>query len=158
MLCFSGTDRSSNEGECLSRRGSDADWKESFFDTSICGEEKNDSDNGCDNFPSKLILSSISLIDGVIMQASYEFEWDEVKSEINMHKHGISFCDVLALWDDPFFLEVHLTSDPEDRWAVIGKVSKTTYITAIITYRSEKIRIISARKSTKKEIDIYDKY
>ena len=39
--------------------------------------------------------------------------------------------------------------------AVIGKVGKNDYLTAVITYRGNAIRIISARKSTKKEADAY---
>lgn len=56
------------------------------------------------------------------------------------------------------FVEIHLVSEPEDRWAAIGRVAKDAYLTAIITYREERVRIISARPSTKKEVDIYDRH
>ena len=92
------------------------------------------------------------------MQDDYLYEWDDAKSESNASKHGISFSLAQRIWDDPMFVEVHLESKPEDRWAVIGRVAKVVYVTAIITYRDERIRIISARKSTRKELDIYDKH
>ncbi|SFX41667.1 Ribonuclease toxin, BrnT, of type II toxin-antitoxin system [Olsenella sp. kh2p3] len=38
---------------------------------------------------------------------------------------------------------------------VIGHVGNNAYLTAVITYRNEKVRIISARKSSKKEVDVY---
>lgn len=89
------------------------------------------------------------------MKEDYEFEWDDSKSQVNYQKHGFSFDDVTAIWDDPMFVEVHLMSFPEGRWAVIGKMGKNRYVTAIITYRGDKVRIISARKATKRETDIY---
>ncbi len=92
------------------------------------------------------------------MKEDYLFEWDERKSLANRRKHGVSFQDAQGIWDDPMFAEVHLISDPEDRWAVIGRTAKNHHLTAIITYRKDAVRIISARPSTKKEIDIYDQH
>lgn len=91
------------------------------------------------------------------MQEDYDFEWDEAKSESNFRKHGVSFTDARRIWDDPCFIEAYLTSEPEDRWAVVGRLGKSDYLTAIVTYRNGKVRIISARKSTKKEVDVYGK-
>lgn len=92
------------------------------------------------------------------MQASDEFEWDENKNRSNIRKHDVSFEDVLAIWNDPMLAIVHLASSPEDRWAAIGQAGKDDYLTAIITYRGEKVRIISARQSTKREVDVYDRH
>ncbi len=92
------------------------------------------------------------------MKEDYEFEWDSEKAKTNSRKHGISFPEAETIWDDPQALEVHLVSDPEDRWAIIGRTAKNCYLTAIFTLRNSRIRIISARKSTKKEIDSYEKY
>lgn len=89
------------------------------------------------------------------MREDYEFEWDEAKNASNSKKHGVTFSDATQIWNDPMFLEVLLTSEPEERRAVIGKVGKNDYLTAIVTYRGSAIRIISARKSTKKEVDAY---
>lgn len=89
------------------------------------------------------------------MKDDYEFEWDMAKDAANHKKHGISFEEAEDIWDDPMFAEVHLTSFPEDRWGVIGHVKKDLFLTAIITYREGRIRIISARESTKREVDIY---
>lgn len=89
------------------------------------------------------------------MREDYVFEWDDAKAASNAEKHGVTFEQATGIWDDPMFGEVHLTSDPEDRWAVIGRVGKNVCLTAIVTYRGENVRIISARKSTKKEMRIY---
>ena len=89
------------------------------------------------------------------MVEDYEFERDDAKDASNFKKHGVTFAEAIRIWDDPMLLEVRLTSGPEERWAAIGRVGKNDYLTAIITYRGEAIRIISARKSTKKEADAY---
>ena len=49
------------------------------------------------------------------MKNDYSFEWDESKALANVRKHGISFHEATAIWDDPMFIEVHLITQPEDR-------------------------------------------
>lgn len=105
----------------------------------------------------KLELSLLGLRTWGSMQEDCELEWDEAKSESNSRKHGVSFSDARRIWDDPCFIEAYLTSGPEDRWAAVGRVGKSDYLTAIVTHREGKVRIISARRSTKKEVDVYGK-
>jgi hypothetical protein len=54
------------------------------------------------------------------------------------------------LWDDPDFIEIPVTTIDESRLLVIGRISEKHW-SAIITYRSEKVRIISVRRSRKEE-------
>ncbi|KAF0121384.1 MAG: hypothetical protein FD151_1271 [bacterium] len=84
-----------------------------------------------------------------------EFEFDPKKSEINKQKHGIDFYEAQELWDDPDFIEIPVKTSDEPRFLVIGKVSGKHW-SGIITYRTEKIRIISVRRSRKEEVDIYE--
>ncbi len=84
-----------------------------------------------------------------------EFEFDPTKSNSNKKKHGIDFYEAQALWDDSDFIEIPLKTIDEPRFLVIGKISEKHW-SAIITYRSEKIRIISVRRSRKEEVDIYE--
>lgn len=86
-----------------------------------------------------------------------EFEFDTKKSNINKSKHGIDFYEAQALWDDPDLIEIPLKTSDEPRFLVIGKISEK-YRSGIITYRTEKIRIISLRRSRKEEVDIYESY
>ncbi|MGW8223725.1 MAG: BrnT family toxin [Syntrophobacteria bacterium] len=84
-----------------------------------------------------------------------EFEFDRRKSQTNKKKHGIDFVEAQALWNDPDRVEIPAVTIDEPRFIVIGKISDTHWST-IITYRNEKIRIISVRRSRREEIEIYE--
>ena len=84
-----------------------------------------------------------------------EFEFDPKKSDTNKTKHGIDFHEAQALWDDPDFIEIPVTTSDEPRQLVIGKISGKHW-SAVVTYRGEKIRIISSRRSRKEEVDLYE--
>ena len=84
-----------------------------------------------------------------------ELEFDHKKSESNEQKHGIDFYEAQKLWDDTDFIEIPVKTSDEPRFIVIGKISGK-YWSGVITYRNEKIRIISVRRSRKEEVDIYE--
>ncbi|MBI5025263.1 MAG: BrnT family toxin [Nitrospirae bacterium] len=84
-----------------------------------------------------------------------EFEFDPRKSKSNKQKHGIDFYEAQELWDDPDFIEIPVKTSDEPRFLVIGTISEKHW-SGIITYRTEKIRIISVRRSRKEEVDIYE--
>ncbi len=84
------------------------------------------------------------------------FEYDETKSQSNEQKHGINFIQAQTLWDDDDLLEFPARQvDDEIRYFAIGKI-KEKHWTAVITYRSEKIRIISVRRSRIEEVKVYE--
>ena len=85
------------------------------------------------------------------------FEYDVNKSLSNELKHGIDFEEAQALWDDPLMVEAPLLFPDEKRYLCIGKI-RGKHWSAIITYRGECIRIISVRRSRKKEIEIYENF
>ncbi|MCB1672546.1 MAG: BrnT family toxin [Gammaproteobacteria bacterium] len=83
------------------------------------------------------------------------FEYDEDKSKANLNKHGIDFVAAQKLWEDPDLLEVRAKSAVEERFLLIGQI-RDKYWSAVVTYRSEFIRIISVRRSRKKEVELYE--
>jgi hypothetical protein len=85
----------------------------------------------------------------------HEFEFDENKSKINKHKHGIDFIEVQMLWNDPDYVEIPARTEDEPRSLIIGKIENIIW-SVVITYRGHKTRIISARRSREKEIFIYE--
>ena len=84
-----------------------------------------------------------------------EFEFDEAKSQANLDKHGIDFVAAQKLWKDPYLLEIRAKSEDEPRFALIGKIDER-YWSAIVTYREGRIRLISVRRSRKKEVELYE--
>jgi len=86
-----------------------------------------------------------------------EFEFDPKKSDINKAKHGIDFQEAQVLWNDSDLTEISLNTINEPRVLVIGKISEKHW-SGIVTFRNNKIRIISVRRSRKEEINIYENY
>lgn len=82
-------------------------------------------------------------------------EWDDRKNEINKRKHGISFETAAHVFEDinriEYFDEAH--SADEDRFIVLGLVRKELFV--VYTDRGDATRIISARKATEAETEVY---
>jgi uncharacterized DUF497 family protein len=87
-----------------------------------------------------------------------EFEWDEQKNIKNQEKHGIRFEDAIEVFNYPMFTEIDDRFDyKEVRLIGIGK-NIAVYFTIVYTKRGKRVRIISARRSHKKERLKYDHY
>ncbi len=84
-----------------------------------------------------------------------DFEFDDNKSDSNKKKHKINFKEAQELWDDPDLIEIPIKTSDEPRYLVIGKISGKHW-SGVITYREEKIRIISVRRSRKEEVELYE--
>ena len=84
-----------------------------------------------------------------------EFEFDSKKSDSNKQKHGLDFYEARALWDDPDIIEIPVQTIDEPRYLVIGKIEGKHW-SGVITYRGDKVRIISVRRSRKEEVEIYE--
>ena len=84
------------------------------------------------------------------------FVWDETKAVSNLRKHGVSFEQASAAFDDPgiTFLQDETIAYGEVRMIAIGLMGMTL-LTIVFTERGEAIRIISARRSNKMEERIY---
>jgi uncharacterized DUF497 family protein len=84
------------------------------------------------------------------------FEWDSNKSQVNLEKHGLDFQSAKILWEDPDRIEIIAPYPLENRVILIGKI-KSQLWTAVYTSRKDVIRIISVRRSRKKEKELYEK-
>jgi len=83
------------------------------------------------------------------------FEFDQAKSEANKAKHGIDFVEAQALWFDEMLIEVAARTQDEPRYLVVGLIGERHW-SAIITYREDKIRIISVRRARDEEVALYE--
>jgi len=93
----------------------------------------------------------------------YNFEWEPVKAQANVRKHGVSFEEASSVFKDPMALTVFDEdhSSDEDRWITLGSANSKCYVVVVHTYRDEAgaavtIRMISARLATKHEIKQYE--
>ncbi len=90
-----------------------------------------------------------------------EFDWDEDKNKANRKKHGVWFEEARSVFDDVhgrLFLDSE-HSDHEDRFILIGYNISSKLLVVVHCHREPDsvIRIISARKATKKERVYYEK-
>ena len=89
-----------------------------------------------------------------------KFHWDPLKAKSNIQKHGISFEEASSVFYDE---EALLRDDPdhsddEDRFIILGMSAFANLLVVCHCYREsdEIIRLISARKATKKETKQYE--
>ena len=87
-----------------------------------------------------------------------EFEWNTEKANRNQRKHGVSFSEALTVFQDSLSLtypDIDHSVD-EDRFLIIGLSSSGNVLVISHTFRNDVVRIISARKATKKERSFYE--
>jgi len=86
------------------------------------------------------------------------FIWDKNKAKLNFVKHNLSFEEAATVFTDPlaFVFDDDEHSRTEERALIIGHTKKNKVIIVSFTERDQHIRIISARKATKKEKQDYE--
>lgn len=84
-----------------------------------------------------------------------DFEFDEAKSLANLEKHGIDFVDAQKLWADPRLIEIPARVSDEPRFLMIGRLRGVCW-SAVVTYRGQRTRIISVRRSRAEEVALYE--
>jgi uncharacterized DUF497 family protein len=89
------------------------------------------------------------------------FEWDQRKSRRNRIKHGISFETAALVFSDPHAVSrLDRIVENEERWQTIGMAGGIAILLVVHTHLEEGgeelIRIISARRATPQETNIYE--
>lgn len=89
------------------------------------------------------------------------FEWNHGKNRVNLAKHKVSFETACLVFDDPYHLTIQdRFNNNEERWQTLGRVNDAVILlvayTVIEKEHEDVIRVISARKATKKERYIYE--
>lgn len=89
------------------------------------------------------------------------FSWDDNKAKSNLVKHGIGFDEAIQVFlDEYMYSSQDRIENGEMRWQTIGKVANQMVVLVAHTWfddsGQECIRIISARKATKKEKQRYE--
>jgi uncharacterized DUF497 family protein len=87
-----------------------------------------------------------------------KFEWDPRKARLNFVKHRVSFEEATTAFRDPLSgtaLDPDHSSK-EDRFVTLGLSANARLLLVTHTERGESIRIISARRATKQERELYE--
>jgi len=87
-----------------------------------------------------------------------QFQWDDTKNQINIRKHGIDFLQASIVFKDTSAVVVEDTRKNygETRYQIIGAANPLGIVLVVFTERDgDIIRIISARKASKREKRLY---
>ena len=86
------------------------------------------------------------------------YEWDPPKAQVNVEKHGVTFEEAASVFLDPWALTFwdpdH--SEEEDREITIGRSARLRVLFVSHAPRDGRVRIISARRATRKEQEQYE--
>lgn len=93
----------------------------------------------------------------------YLFDWDPEKAKLNLRKHGVGFERAATMFRDPHAVSIpdEEHSEDEERWVTIGLDTSGNLLVVMHTFEEAaptrcRIRLISARKATKKEAKQYE--
>ena len=86
------------------------------------------------------------------------FEWNSSKAQQSIKKHGVSFEEAATVFGDPSSLTIRdpLHSVGEERFVIIGYSYRPRLLVVVHTERGKRIRIISARRATRRERKTYE--
>jgi uncharacterized DUF497 family protein len=85
-----------------------------------------------------------------------EFEWDAIKAQINLDKHGVSFEEASEVFFDPFYQSGNASVDGEQRNFILGYSLSQRILLVVYVERDSRTRIISARPATRSEKKLYE--
>jgi uncharacterized DUF497 family protein len=85
-----------------------------------------------------------------------DFEWDDVKAEINLVEHDVPFEEAITAFDDPRHVIVDDGSGTET-FLLIGFSIQAHLLTVVHIERRARERIISAWRATRREADLYQR-
>jgi uncharacterized DUF497 family protein len=84
-------------------------------------------------------------------------QWNPVKAASNLGKHGIDFADAVGVFGDDWALTIKdEVVEGQQRFATLGTDFLERVLVVVYTYRGGTIRVISARRATKKERRAYE--
>jgi hypothetical protein len=86
-------------------------------------------------------------------------EWDQHKADLTLRSRGVGFEEAASVLHDWAALTVEDLghSRHEQRWRTIGLSDQARMLVVIWTMRQNTVRVISARRATKREADVYQR-
>ena len=89
-----------------------------------------------------------------------DYQWDPNKAETNLRKHKVRFADAVFVFQDEAAITIEDTehTKDEDRFVTLGMDSLGRILVVVFTWRGNVIRLITARKATPRERNVYEVY
>ena len=85
-----------------------------------------------------------------------KYQWDKNKAASNLQKHGIEFADAISVFSDELAITIPENRLDEERFVTIGTDVFGRISVIVFTWRSEEIRLISARLAERHERKQYE--
>ena len=85
-----------------------------------------------------------------------KYQWDKNKATSNLQKHGIEFADAASVFSDDLAITIPENRFDEERFVTIGMDAFGRILVIVFTWRSEDIRLISARLAERRERKQYE--
>ena len=85
-----------------------------------------------------------------------KYQWDKNKATSNLKKHGIEFADAVSVFSDDLAITILDNRFDEERFVIIGMDAFGRILVIVFTWRSEDIRLISARLAERRERKQYE--
>jgi uncharacterized protein len=87
-----------------------------------------------------------------------QYEWDPAKALSNLKKHGVSFADAVAVFEDEFALtREDADAHEEQRFVTLGMDATGDLLVVVYAYRGSKsIRLISAWRADRNQRKLYE--
>jgi hypothetical protein len=79
------------------------------------------------------------------------YEWDSGKAKSNQAEHGVDFADAVQVFDNPYLNQEDTDAVGDQVFVALGMDNLGRLLVVVYTYRQDRIRLISARKATRKE-------
>ena len=88
------------------------------------------------------------------------FDWDPLKANLNLRKHGVSFDEAITAFKDPLSKTVldYEHSHQEHRFIAVGMSERQRLLIVSYTAGDDVIRLISARLATRRERQFYEEH
>ena len=80
-----------------------------------------------------------------------EPEWDPQKARLNPRKHGVDFADAAIALCDDHAITIRDEHPHEERYVSIGSDTHERVLVVVYTWRDDRLRLISARRATRRE-------
>ena len=85
-----------------------------------------------------------------------KYQWDKIKATSNLQKHGIEVADAASVFSDDLAITILDNRFDEERFVTIGTDVFGRISVIVFTWRSEEIRLISARLAERRERKQYE--